>query len=83
MDDPTKQSIGVVIIGAGFAGLGAANTLYKNGFKDFLVLEGRDRIGGRSHTSYALGEDLPVDLGSAWIQGKRRNPIWKVRRIQN
>lgn len=37
----------VIIIGAGMAGLSAANHLIKNGIKDFKILEARGRIGGR------------------------------------
>lgn len=37
----------VLIIGAGMAGLSAANHLVKNGFNDFKILEARSRIGGR------------------------------------
>lgn len=77
-----KDTVGVVIIGAGFSGLGAANTLFQNGFTDFLVLEGRDRVGGRSFTSFELGENIPVDLGCTWIQGKyprnEENPIFSI-----
>lgn len=37
----------VLIIGAGMAGLSAANHLIKNGLNDFKILEARSRIGGR------------------------------------
>lgn len=37
----------VIIIGAGMAGLSAANHLLKNGLTDFKILEARSRIGGR------------------------------------
>lgn len=37
----------VLIIGAGMAGLSAANHLIKNGLTDFKILEARSRIGGR------------------------------------
>lgn len=37
----------VLIIGAGMAGLSAANHLVKNGQTDFKILEARSRIGGR------------------------------------
>ena len=37
----------IVIIGAGMAGLSAANHLLRNGIKDFVILEGRNRVGGR------------------------------------
>ena len=54
----------VVVIGAGFAGLTAARELAKNGF-DPVVLEGRDRVGGRSSTTTLAG--IPVDLGGTFV----------------
>lgn len=42
-----KRKYKVVIIGAGMAGLSAANHLIKNGLTDFQILEARGRIGGR------------------------------------
>jgi monoamine oxidase len=40
----------IAIIGAGIAGLAAAQKLYANGFNDVIVLEATNRIGGRIHT---------------------------------
>lgn len=54
----------VVVVGAGFAGLTAARELVRLGH-DVLVLEGRDRVGGRSHTSHVAG--IPVDLGGTFV----------------
>jgi monoamine oxidase len=54
----------VVVIGAGFAGLAAARDLAKNGL-DPVVLEGRDRVGGRSSTTTLAG--VPVDLGGTFV----------------
>ena len=54
----------VVIVGAGFAGLTAARELTQRG-ADVLVLEGRDRIGGRTWTDHRLG--LDIELGGAWV----------------
>lgn len=65
----------VVIIGAGWAGLGAAKTLLSKNVTNFNVLEARNYVGGRSKTSYEWGEDVPVDLGSAWVQGRTNNPV--------
>ncbi|MCT7974555.1 FAD-dependent oxidoreductase [Laspinema olomoucense] len=62
----------VLVIGAGIAGLAAARELQGQGFQ-VTVLEGRDRIGGRIHTSRTLG--FPVDLGASWIHGITGNPI--------
>lgn len=44
--DPIREHK-VIIIGAGMAGLSAANHLNKNGLTDFKILEARSRIGGR------------------------------------
>ncbi len=51
-------------MGAGFAGLTAARELTGLGY-DVLVLEGRDRVGGRSHTGAVAG--LPVDFGGTFV----------------
>lgn len=63
----------VVVIGAGMSGLSAARTLADAGAK-VLVLEARDRIGGRVWTSKAW-PDMPVDMGASWIHGLRGNPV--------
>lgn len=67
----------VLVIGAGMAGLAAARTLADAG-ASVLVLEGRNRIGGRIHTDTSLG--APVDLGAAWIHGHRGNPLMAIAR---
>lgn len=54
-----------VIIGAGFAGLSAARLLLAQGDSDFVVLEARDRVGGR--TKPGILGDLTVDLGGMWM----------------
>ena len=46
------SSVEVAIIGAGAAGLGAAHALKHSGLST-LVLEARDRVGGRAHTIMA------------------------------
>ena len=61
----------VIIIGAGAAGLGSADYLRKKipGIK-IIVLEARDRIGGRVHTTTFDGKDGNIiDLGAQWIHG--------------
>jgi monoamine oxidase len=54
----------VVIVGAGFAGLSAARDLVRLGH-DVVVLEGRDRVGGRSATTTIAG--TPVDVGGTFV----------------
>lgn len=61
------ETADVVVIGAGFAGLTAARSLADSlpaGSK-VLLLEARDRVGGRTYTAPLSG--LPVDLGAEWL----------------
>jgi polyamine oxidase len=62
----------VVVVGAGIAGLTVANALTHAGVK-CVVLEARDRIGGRLHTVDLAGS--PVDLGGSWIHMPIGNPM--------
>lgn len=61
-----------VVIGAGVAGLRAARELRATGC-DVLVLEARDRIGGRTWTVDLAG--ATVDLGASWLHGPHENPL--------
>lgn len=67
----------VLIVGAGAAGLGAARALHDAGY-DVVVVEGRDRIGGRVWTDNSFGH--PLDLGASWIHESLGNPIRKLTR---
>src|SRR6267154_3976745 len=61
----------VAIIGAGAAGLGAANALKHSGLS-FVVLEARDRVGGRAHT-IAAAPGILFDLGCGWLHSANEN----------
>lgn len=63
----------VIVLGAGFAGLAAANQLVKKGIK-VTVLEARNRIGGRVFSYKVPGEELVVELGAEWV-GDSHNRI--------
>lgn len=65
----------VIVVGAGVSGLAAARALALDGQR-VVVLEARDRIGGRTWTDTALG--VPVDLGASWIHGVDGNPLWAL-----
>lgn len=59
----------VIVVGAGIAGLAAAQRLKAAGF-EVVVLEARDRIGGRVHTS-TNPSGTTVELGATWIHGNQ------------
>lgn len=61
-----------IVIGAGVAGLTAARLLMQAG-RNVVVLEARDRIGGRVHTDRADG--FVTDLGASWIHGVTDEPV--------
>ncbi|KAL5721606.1 non-specific polyamine oxidase [Ranunculus cassubicifolius] len=56
----------VIVIGGGISGIAAAHALRNASFK-VVLLESRDRLGGRIHTDYSFG--CPVDMGASWLHG--------------
>ncbi|XP_027231013.2 spermine oxidase isoform X1 [Penaeus vannamei] len=70
------QTCKVVIIGAGMAGLSAANHLMKNNIHDFVILEARNRVGGRIIAITIDGRKM--ELGANWIHGILGNPIYEL-----
>ena len=69
---PIGRSETVVIVGSGMAGVAAAHNLEASGY-GVVILEARERIGGRIFTDRSMG--APVDLGASRIHGSTRNPI--------
>ena len=64
------QLYDVIVIGAGFSGLSAAQELIqKNSALKVVVLEARDRIGGRTYTHIDSEHNIRLDLGATWIHG--------------
>jgi monoamine oxidase len=70
------SEIDVAIIGAGAAGLGAASALEHSGFS-VVVVEARDRVGGRGHTIMAA-PDITFDLGCGWLHSADRNSFVEI-----
>ena len=73
-------SFDVLVIGAGAAGLAAAAGLATSG-RAVLILEARDRIGGRIWTHAEPGFPVPVELGAEFIHGEPEATFDLMRRF--
>lgn len=77
-DRPSPQpgkGLKVVVVGAGMAGLAAAASLVEAG-AEVVLLEARDRIGGRIFTDRSLG--VAVEHGANFIHGFNGNPLARL-----
>ncbi|PKY01078.1 amine oxidase [Aspergillus campestris IBT 28561] len=86
-DQGTCQKTTVAILGGGMAGVAAAQTLSNSSVHDFLILEYRDRIGGRAwHEPFGKDKDgkpYTIEMGCNWVQGLGNpggpeNPVWTL-----
>lgn len=68
-----EDTCDVVVVGAGFAGITAARDLTLAG-RSVIVVEARDRIGGRTYTDDEIGR--PVELGGAYVHWTQPN-LWR------
>ena len=71
MDRQVSNSSGYdcLVLGAGIAGLAAGRQMAEAGQR-VLVLEARERVGGRLLTVYPGGEETPVELGAEFVHGR-------------
>ncbi|KAL7549407.1 hypothetical protein ACHAWF_012675 [Thalassiosira exigua] len=77
LNDVSVQMFDAVIVGAGWAGIKAAEVLIDEGIDNILILEANNYIGGRSKTMNSDGSinvpnpnkvsHKPIDLGSEWL----------------
>ncbi|CAK7225626.1 polyamine oxidase1, flavin-containing amine oxidoreductase [Sporothrix eucalyptigena] len=85
----TCRKTKVAVIGAGVAGVTAAQALHNASISDFLLVERNDYLGGRvAHTTFGAidgnaSNPYTVELGANWVQGLGspggpENPIWTL-----
>ncbi len=80
-----QSATDVIVIGAGASGLAAASKLKAKGV-NVIVLEARDRVGGRTWTvtpNDASGQPIFIDLGASWVHGVIGNPIVPLAKAAN
>ncbi|KAF5976390.1 hypothetical protein FBULB1_6949 [Fusarium bulbicola] len=87
-DKGTCKKTKVAILGAGVAGIAAAQNLTQAKITDFLIVEHNDYIGGRLRSQQfgrnaKTGKPYTIELGANWVEGigsleTHENPIWKL-----
>jgi monoamine oxidase len=76
------KSVDVVIIGAGLAGLTAAQDVISKGYT-CIVLEARDRVGGKTWSQPIEGGNGTVDVGAAWINDTTQTRVYALAKRFN
>jgi monoamine oxidase len=74
-----KSDTDVAIIGGGAAGVAAGRHLHDAGI-DCLIIEARNRLGGRAFTETHLG--CPIDLGCGWLHSADKNEWTRIAKAQ-
>lgn len=72
-----REAVDVVIIGAGLAGLTAAHEVMSRGYT-CVVLEARDRVGGKTWSQPLDGGKGVVDVGAAWINDTNQERMYAL-----
>ena len=76
---PDSRAADVVVVGAGLAGLAAARRLTAEGI-DCVVLEARDRVGGRT-LNHPIGDGKVVEVGGQWV-GPTQTRVLELMRVK-
>ncbi|KAK5957755.1 hypothetical protein OHC33_000944 [Knufia fluminis] len=79
LDNAESLSADVIVVGAGLSGLSAARELSRRGLS-CLLLEARDRIGGKTYSKAPPGIVSKIDLGAAWINASNQERTYRLAR---
>jgi monoamine oxidase len=76
---PSPKKHDVLILGAGLAGLSSAHRLLsQNPNLSILILEARDRVGGRTWSQPLPSGEGTIDLGAAWINDTNQSRMFEL-----
>lgn len=70
------ETVRIVVVGAGAAGIAAATKLLEAGCRNVVILEAENRIGGRIYTTPFA--DNVIDLGAQWCHGEKNNVVYET-----
>lgn len=74
----TTTTFDIIVVGAGLSGLKAAADLQGKGYS-VVVLEGRDRLGGRVHSvKMSPTSSSSVEAGAQWLHGNNPNAVYSL-----
>jgi monoamine oxidase len=73
-----RRRVNALVIGAGAAGLAAARELSQSGLTGVLI-EARERIGGRIFTVHGENSALPIELGAEFVHGQPAETFQIIR----
>ena len=73
----SSVTVDVVVVGGGLSGLQAAYDLQKAGLHA-IVLEARDRVGGKTWTVPTANGKGVLDLGATWINDSNQSKMWAL-----
>jgi monoamine oxidase len=71
------REVDVVVVGAGLSGLKAAYDVQRAGMS-CVVVEAKDRVGGKTWSVDPLGQDKYLDVGAAWINDSNQSEIYAL-----
>jgi polyamine oxidase len=83
-EDAPPIQVFVAIIGVGIGGLSAANEFQRAGMDDWVLLEAKNRLGGRFLTVFMKSEKgcpdrgCPIEIGQRYVQGIQGNPLYDL-----
>lgn len=80
MAGPVENAVDAAVVGAGITGLAVADGLVRAG-RSVVVLEARDRVGGRLLSAAVGDAGSPIDLGATWFWPNEQRVIAMVSRL--